>query len=105
MTDQEIPPRTLEFLQTQAENDALRIWHQARELGLSYTYCTRCPGTQLDKMKQWCVCYIESCECVCAKCWYRERLEKLCKEWLAKTPKPPKKITVKLDVDDFASIK
>lgn len=100
-----IPPRTLEYFYTKAEDDTLRIWHQARELGLSYTYCTRCPGSLLDKTKQLCVCRIESFECVCAKCFYTERVEQLCKEWLAKKPKPPKKITVKLDVADFASIK
>ena len=103
--DQEIPPRTLEYFQTRAEDDTLRIWHQARELGLQYTYCTRCPGSLLDKTKQWCVCYIQSFECVCAKCFYTELVEKMCKEWLAKNPKQPKKITVKLDVADFANIK
>lgn len=100
--DQEIPPRTLEYFQTRAEDDTLQIWHRARELGLAYTYCTRCPGTPLDKTKQWCVCRIDTCECICAKCWYRERLEKMCKEWLEKNPK---KVTIKLDLADFARIK
>lgn len=106
MTEQEdasyIPPWSLEAICIEAEEAMYKIWRNPDNLGLTYTYCTRCYGSPMEKVKQRCVCYIETCECVCARCWYNEKVETLKKAWLEKH-KP--KVTVKLDVADFASIK
>ena len=65
--------------------------------GLALTYCTRCPGGIRHKLKQYCVCYMETCEALCSCCFAKDLEERLIKTAIAE--KKPK-----LDVEDFARI-
>lgn len=88
--------KTLEDIHKKVCGDIEKIWNN-KWAPIENTYCTRCPGSIVDKMKTRCITNVFTMESLCPECWARQREAEIIKE-VEEMRKP------KLDVADFAKI-